>query len=103
VTFEVLDMAGSNESPWDDPFFIAMARHAVGGRDHVVAAPVLSPGYTDSLWLRQKGVRAYGFIPFEITQQEMAGFHGRDERISAENVRNGLRILFRAVVDVSAR
>jgi acetylornithine deacetylase/succinyl-diaminopimelate desuccinylase-like protein len=103
VTFEVLDAHAGNESPWEDPFFDALAKHAVAGREHVVAAPALSPGYTDSLFLRAKGVRAYGFVPFEIKKEELMYFHGRDERVSVENVKRGLRILFRAVVDVSAR
>jgi carboxypeptidase PM20D1 len=103
ITFEVLDAHGGNESPWDDPFFAALAKHAVDGRPHVVAAPALSPGYTDSLFLRNKGTRAYGFMPFEISKEELLYFHGRDERISVANVKRGFRSLFRAVLDVSAR
>jgi len=102
VTFEVLDMQPAGESTWDDPFFSALARHTVDGRAHVVAGPALAPGYTDSLFLRKKGVRSYGLVPFEVEQKEMMGFHGRDERVSVENVRRGLRVLFRAVVDVAA-
>jgi len=102
VTFEVLDMQGAGESPWDDAFFSALARHAVDGRPHVVAGPALSPGYTDSLFLRRKGVHSYGFMPFEVVQTEMNGFHGRDERVSVENVHRGTRALFRAVIDVAA-
>ena len=101
VSFEILDQQAAGESTWDDPFFSALARHAVDGRPHVVAGPALSPGYTDSLFLRRKGVRSYGFMPFEVEQSEMNGFHGRDERVSVENVRRGLRTLFRAVVDVT--
>jgi acetylornithine deacetylase/succinyl-diaminopimelate desuccinylase-like protein len=102
VTFEVLDEEPAAESPWDDDFFSALARHAVDGRPHVVAGPALSPGYTDSLFLRRKGVHAYGFVPFEVEQVELMGFHGRNERVSIANVHRGLRALFRAVVDVSA-
>lgn len=103
VTFEVLDAHEANESPWEDPFFAALAKHAVDGRPHVVAGPALSPGYTDSLFLRKKGVHAYGFVPFELDKKELLYFHGRDERVSVANVKRGLRSLFRAVVDVSAR
>jgi acetylornithine deacetylase/succinyl-diaminopimelate desuccinylase-like protein len=101
ITFEVLDAHEANESPWEDTFFAAMARHAVDGRKHVVAGPALSPGYTDSLFLRKKGVHAYGFVPFEIKKEELLYFHGRDERVSVANVKRGLRALFRAVVDVT--
>jgi acetylornithine deacetylase/succinyl-diaminopimelate desuccinylase-like protein len=102
VTFEVLDQQPAGESPWDDSFFSALARHAVDGRPHVVAGPALSPGYTDSLFLRRKGVHSYGLVPFEVEQTELNGFHGRNERVSIANVHRGLRMLFRAVVDVSA-
>jgi acetylornithine deacetylase/succinyl-diaminopimelate desuccinylase-like protein len=103
VTLTVIDSQPGLENEWDDPLFHALARHAVDGREHVVAAPILSPGYTDSLFLRRKGVRAYGFVPFEVTRDELKSYHGRDERVSAENVRRGLRALYRAVVDVSAK
>lgn len=102
VSFEILDRSEPAESTWDDPLFAALARHAVGGRPHVVAGPALSPGYTDSLYLRRKGARAYGFTPFEVPQEEMNGFHGKNERVSVANVHRGLRTLFRAVVDVAA-
>jgi acetylornithine deacetylase/succinyl-diaminopimelate desuccinylase-like protein len=102
ITFDVIDMAPAEESPWNDAFFSALARHSIDGRPNVVAGPALSPGYTDSLYLRRKGVHAYGYMPFEVEQTEMNGFHGRDERVSVENVRRGLRALYRAVVDVVA-
>lgn len=89
-------------SEMDDPFFDALARHAVGTREDAVAGPVISPGSTDSLLARGKGARAYGFVPFEITVEELATMHGRDERVSVKNVHRGLEILFRAVVDVAA-
>ncbi len=103
VTFRVLEEREAAASPWQDPLFDALARHAVDGRPNVVAGPALAPGYTDSLFLREKGVHAYGFEPFEVTQEELRGYHGKNERISAENMRRGLRTLFRAVVDVTVR
>jgi acetylornithine deacetylase/succinyl-diaminopimelate desuccinylase-like protein len=102
IEFTVLNADGANESTWQDPFFDALARHAVGSRTDAIAGPVLSPGYTDSLLARPKGTRAYGMVPFEVTQEELATMHGRDERVSKANVTRGLEVLFRAVVDVSA-
>ena len=72
------------------------------GKHNAVVGPVLSPGFTDSLRLRPLGVRAYGFVPFATTQDETGGMHGENERVSSENVRDGLRVLFSAVVDVAA-
>lgn len=103
VEFEVSNSDGANESTWQSPFFDALARHAVGNRTDAVAGPVLSPGYTDSLLARPKGTRAYGMVPFEVSQEELGSMHGRNERVSKKNVTRGLEVLFRAVVDVSAR
>lgn len=100
VKFTILQHFDATESEWrDDELFAAIVRHAEGGRSHVVAGPVLSPGFTDSTFLRRVGVRAYGFVPFELTQDDFRGFHGKDERVSVANVVNGLRTLFRVVVD----
>jgi acetylornithine deacetylase/succinyl-diaminopimelate desuccinylase-like protein len=102
IKLEVVQAFDAAVSEMDDPFFDALARHAVEGRDDAVAGPVISPGYTDSILARAKGARAYGFVPFDVTPEELATFHGRDERVSVKNVHRGLEILFRAVVDVVA-
>ncbi|MBL8920393.1 MAG: M20/M25/M40 family metallo-hydrolase [Myxococcaceae bacterium] len=102
IEFETANADAANESTWQDPFFDALARHAVGTRTDAVAGPVLSPGYTDSLLARPKGARAYGMVPFEVTQEELATMHGRNERVSKQNLTRGLEVLFRAVVDVAA-
>jgi acetylornithine deacetylase/succinyl-diaminopimelate desuccinylase-like protein len=102
ISFEVINGDSANTSTWQDPFFDALARHLVGSRTDAIAGPVLSPGYTDSLLARPKGTRAYGAVPFELSQEELATMHGRDERVSKQNVTRGLEVLFRAVVDVTA-
>ncbi len=102
IKFEVLQAFEAGVSESDDPFFDALARHAVEGRDDAVAGPVISPGYTDSILARAKGTRAYGFVPFDVTAEELATFHGRDERVSVKNVHRGLEVLYKAVIDVVA-
>ncbi len=103
LEFEVLNIDEATTSPWDDPFFAALARHAVDGLPGAVSGPGISPGYTDSLLVRAKGTRAYGIAPFEVTQEEIATMHGRNERVSKKNLTRGLEALFRSVVDVSAQ
>ena len=102
IRFEELHRAEANASPWDDDFYRALARHAVAGKSGVVVGPVLSPGFTDSLHLRPLGARAYGFVPFATSQEDAGTMHGENERVSRDNVVDGLRSLFRAVVDVAA-
>lgn len=101
VRFEVEDTAEANFSTADDPLFRALARHAVAGRTDAVAGPLLSVGFTDSLLLRPLGVHAYGFVPFEITLDEAGTMHGHNERVSVQNVQDGLRILYGAIAEVA--
>ncbi len=103
VTFDAIQITLPTESPYDDPFFDALVRESVDGRAQIVAGPAVSPGTTDSRFLRPMGVRAYGLVPFEVTKEELKGIHGNDERVSVENVRRGLRVVYRAVVDVAAK
>lgn len=106
IRFDLLQGRTANESPTDDSLYRALARHAVtdssgANRPDAVAGPILSVGFTDSLLLRPKGVHAYGFVPFEISLEEAGSMHGHEERVSVENMRNGLRILYGAILEVS--
>lgn len=108
VSIETIDFQPAAVSDWDDPLYRALSHHAVDvarrhGDERVVVGPVISPGFTDSIFLRKKGVRAYGFVPFVITAEEANTMHGDGERVSKKNVTRGLETLLRAVVDVSAR
>ena len=100
VRFEVIAAREGNQSSMDDPVYRALARHAVAGEEDSVAGPVISVGFTDSIYVRPKGTKAYGFMPVLLNEQEMNGFHGVDERISIENLRNGTRKLYSAIVEV---
>lgn len=102
ISFEVITAFEAQVSETDDPFFDALARNAVRGQSNAIAGPTISPGYTDSVLARKLGTRAYGFVPFEVTQEELATFHGRDERVKVDSIKRGVEVLFRAVTDVAA-
>jgi acetylornithine deacetylase/succinyl-diaminopimelate desuccinylase-like protein len=102
ITLERILAFEAAVSEVDDPFFDALARNAVRGRTDAVAGPVVSPGFTDSILARGKGTRAYGFVPFEVTPEELATFHGKNERVPVKSVHRGLEVLYRSVVDVVA-
>ena len=89
-------------SPLDDPLYEAIANYAVEGEDNAVAGPILSPGFTDSLLIRPLGVHAYGFVPFLLETADTSTMHGHNERVSVENVENGLHKMFSIVVEVAA-
>ncbi|MFZ5446485.1 MAG: M20/M25/M40 family metallo-hydrolase [Myxococcota bacterium] len=103
VTLEVLQQEPPSASDWDDPFFEALVRHVTAGRSDVVAGPAISPGFTDSNLARPKGTKAYGLVPFEVSEELLRTMHGKEERVPVEQVKKGLQILFRAVVDAAAR
>ncbi len=99
IELEVRLEGEANRSPVDDKWYSVIAHYATEGRENAVAGPVLSVGYTDSLLLRPVGVKAYGYVPFEVTQEVAETIHGPDERVPVEQVREGLRRLFSMVVD----
>jgi acetylornithine deacetylase/succinyl-diaminopimelate desuccinylase-like protein len=103
IEFDVLGAAPSTWNDWNDRFYFALARHVLAGRTNAAVGPVLAPGFTDSTFFRERGVMAFGLIPFEISREEAATMHGRNERVSVKNVHDGVRILFNSVVDVAGR
>lgn len=101
IRFEITSTTNANGSPWEDPFFQAIAERAVEGQDNAVAGPVVSIGYTDSQALRPLGVNAYGYVPFVINGELLSTAHGDDERVPLSEIAPGLRRLMSAVLDVS--
>jgi acetylornithine deacetylase/succinyl-diaminopimelate desuccinylase-like protein len=55
---------------------------------------MITPGTTDSCFFRRKGIPAYGLFPAIITPEDLAGFHGHNERISLENLKMGSRMVY---------
>jgi hypothetical protein len=39
-------------------------------------------------------MKAYGFMPMLLDNQELSGVHGIDERISTANLRWGIQVVF---------
>ncbi len=103
VRLEVLQEEQASASSWDDPFFDALVRNLSRGRDDVVVGPAISPGFTDSNLARPKGTKAYGLVPFEVDAELLGTMHGKRERVPVAQVKRGLELLFRVVVDGAAR
>lgn len=91
----------ANSSPGDTELFHAI--EAVVGKHFpgaVVTTRMLS-GWTECQVFRQLGSVCYGFSPFLLTREEVATVHGDNERVSVENVRRGLRVLYEVVERVA--
>ena len=75
-------------------------------REHFPGAPVVPSvlgGFTDSHFLRDLGITAYGFTPVVIPFEDEGTVHGNNERISVENVRRGAAMMLEIARRVAAR
>jgi acetylornithine deacetylase/succinyl-diaminopimelate desuccinylase-like protein len=55
--------------------------------------PSVLAGFTDSHFLRDLGITAYGFTPVVIPAEDKGSIHGNNERISVDNVRRGVAMM----------
>jgi acetylornithine deacetylase/succinyl-diaminopimelate desuccinylase-like protein len=83
----------SSVSDFTGPFFTALEETLHDRFPAALVTPILTPGGTDSLFYRQKGVNAYGLVPILIDNAEVDRMHGIDERISIENLGLGIDIM----------
>jgi acetylornithine deacetylase/succinyl-diaminopimelate desuccinylase-like protein len=55
--------------------------------------PSVITGFTDSHWFRSLGIASYGFVPIVLDEGDQHTVHGIDERVSIENLSQGVRRL----------
>jgi acetylornithine deacetylase/succinyl-diaminopimelate desuccinylase-like protein len=55
--------------------------------------PAVQTGFTDSHFLRDLGIAAYGYTPTVVPLEDSAGVHGNNERLSVENVRRAVTMM----------
>jgi acetylornithine deacetylase/succinyl-diaminopimelate desuccinylase-like protein len=71
----------------------AIGRAVASEFDGAPVVPSVITGFTDSHYFRDLGIQSYGFIPFVLDETEQKRVHGVDERVSLENLRDGVRRL----------
>lgn len=64
--------------------------------------PYMSTWATDSSQLRQRGVKAYGVL-WPNTSEEEAGFHGNDERIRISSLGFGAQLIWRVLMETAVK
>jgi acetylornithine deacetylase/succinyl-diaminopimelate desuccinylase-like protein len=52
--------------------------------------PFVTTGATDLRYFRNLGIPAFGFSPIRLSKEELLRMHGKNERISLENVSRGV-------------
>lgn len=70
----------------DSPAFRAMANAVRRVYDDALVAPGITVAATDSKYYETVADNAYRFNPMMISTQELASFHGTNERLSVENL-----------------
>lgn len=74
-------------------------------RQYFPGAPVVPSvvgGFTDSHFLRDLGITAYGYSPIVIPLEDSGGVHGNNERVSVENIRRGVAMMLDIVRRLTA-
>lgn len=74
-------------SPTTTPLYRLLERTL--GREAPVV-PAFVPGFTDSRYLRQRGLATYGFSPFALEPGDTLGIHGVDERLALAELDRGV-------------
>ncbi|MCX8071150.1 MAG: M20/M25/M40 family metallo-hydrolase [Candidatus Binatia bacterium] len=91
IQVETLLQFPPSSSSVDTALYAAIER--VAERENGRVVPSVLTGFTDSHYFRERGIVSYGFAPFVMTETELQGMHGIDERISKKNLRDGTRRL----------
>ena len=97
VQVEVLNRFTGAESSMDTRFVRVVSEVVSELVEGARIAPEMTSGFTDSRIYRLRGIPAYGFVPCLLQPEDLAGVHGHNERISVENVRLGLQVLYEVV------
>jgi len=83
----------------DTPAFDAVRRVLA---DEGPVVPAFIPGFTDSRYLRQRGIPTYGLSPFRFERDVLLGIHGPDERIPLDELDRGVERMRRIVAVYAA-
>ena len=86
----------------DTPLFSALenvAREQHGAQ----LIPTVAGGFTDSHFFRDLGITSYGYSPFVFAPSEFTGVHGNNERISVENVTEGVVTFYKVLQEFTVR
>jgi acetylornithine deacetylase/succinyl-diaminopimelate desuccinylase-like protein len=96
VEVELGRLEGGPVSPRGGLFGVleAVSADLAGGPVPVVS---LTPGVTDLRYWRRRGATAYGWMPLVLTRDQLAGFHGRDERVPVAGFESAVEAMVRAV------
>ncbi len=77
-------------SGYNTAYFRAIRKVMAGLKGNLPVLPYITTGATDLRFFRNLGIVSYGFFPITLTEEEVLRMHGKNERISLENIGEGL-------------
>ena len=79
---------GGTESSIETPLYDAIEAYVAERLPGAVLLPLVTPGFTDSHWVRRLGTVAYGFAPILHMDPAayLAGMHGADEGLDVDDL-----------------
>lgn len=102
---EIMETSPASESPLNNPLYQSIAKVLKKLDPQSKLLPTMLTGATDSRFFRNKGVVAYGFqpmTPVEKLAEYLGRVHGHDERISADCLLFGIKVLYELLKDFCA-
>ncbi len=102
IKAEIIKNYDASQSPLDTEFFEVIETVLRRNSPQALVMPILAPGFTDSRWLREQGLVAYGLIPCLLSSEEIDSIHGRDERLSLESFKLGIKNIYEICLDLCA-
>jgi acetylornithine deacetylase/succinyl-diaminopimelate desuccinylase-like protein len=100
---EIEDMGPGGASPVEGPVPEAIRAVAAELYPRLRVVPSMSLGASDSRYLRNAGIAAYGINPIPRSEEDSRRAHGIDERIPATSLRPGVEFLHRLVLELAAK
>lgn len=90
------------DSPVSGELYESLVRVLRASSPGSTAGPMVSSGTTDSRFFRERGIPAYGVMPFKVNYYDTDGVHGQDERIRAKFFSEGVKVMTEIVRDFCA-
>ncbi len=99
---EILRFAPSTSS-MESELFVAIEKFVTAKYPSAKIIPTMTAGFTDSHWLREIGIVAYGFIPSLYNPERTTGFHANNERIAVDDLEEATANMIDFLVDFAVQ
>lgn len=99
VVYDEADLESAHASPLNHPFFDAVRKVSATHFPGATVMPVISPGATDSRFLRAMSIPAYGLLPFPMAREDDRRMHAADERLPVASFEPALKFAYDVLVE----